>query len=389
MPKPQPMSGGRAGRLSGRSVSERRCNRRPRARETGLSGLGQNLDQPNKALFPVPSLPGPVSSPTSSCFPATASRFPLALLDRNAYKKTNNQRTDFLITTTPVADLTQPSSDTPIFFPQFVDGGGYTTSLILMKTSGSANAGTLQILDGNGNPFVVNQAGGTSDSSFRYAIYSHGIYRFQTDGFPENAKAGWVRLIPDPGTDAPVGSGVFGYNPADILVSESGIPSAAATTHARVYVDLSGGHNTGLAIANISDTGNSIAIHAYRKDGSALAGVSQEPLSLPANGYAAAFASQFISGLPIDFTGVLDISSGTPFSALTLRSLNNERGDFLMTAFPIADQTQPAPAPIVFPHIVHGGGYTTQFILISAGNAGSATLFFHDATGASSNFIEP
>jgi hypothetical protein len=37
---------------------------------------------------------------------------------------------------------------------------------------------------------------------------------------------------------------------------------------------------------------------------------------------------------------------------------------------------------------VDAGGYTTQFILISAGNVVSTTLFFYDNTGAASNFIE-
>ena len=48
----------------------------------------------------------------------------------------------------------------------------------------------------------------------------------------------------------PAGLGVCSFNPETALVSESGIPPALHTTHARVYVDLSGNHNTGLALAN-------------------------------------------------------------------------------------------------------------------------------------------
>ena len=85
---------------------------------------------------------------------------------------------------------------------------------------------------------------------------------------------------------------------------------------------------------------------------------------------------------------MLDISSPTPFAALTLRLLVNEREDFLMTTFPIADQTRPAPSPIVFPHIVDGGGYTTQFILIGGGESTSATLSTYDEMGVLSYFIK-
>jgi hypothetical protein len=86
--------------------------------------------------------------------------------------------------------------------------------------------------------------------------------------------------------------------------------------------------------------------------------------------------------LPDGFRGVLDISSATPFAALTTRSLINERYDFLMTTFPIADANQAAPSPVVFPQVVDGGGYVTEFILIGAGEAVKTTPSFYDETGA-------
>jgi photosystem II stability/assembly factor-like uncharacterized protein len=310
---------------------------------------------------------------------------PVSLL---ALRGTNNQRNDFLITTTPVADLTKLRENDPIYFPQFVDGGGYTTSLILMNTSGTTETGIFQIMDRDGNPLVVNPVGGMADSSFNYEIPPNGVFHFQTDGFPDDVLGGWVKLIPDPGTYTPASAGVFGYNPEDVLVSESGIPSAAATTHARVYVDLSENHNTGLAIANVENGNADISIHAFHSDGITEAGISQGPILLPDNGYIAAFADQFVEVLPEDFTGVLDIVSTTPFAALTLRSLLNERHDFLMTTFPVADATRPAPSPIVFPQIADGGGYITEFILISSGQAASTTLLFYDENGTLSDFGE-
>jgi hypothetical protein len=227
-----------------------------------------------------------------------------------------------------------------------------------------------------------------ANSSFRYSIPPGGAFHFQTDGLPAEIKAGWVRLTPDMDNQTPIGSGVFSYNPSNILVSESGIPVAAATTHARVYVDLSGKHNTGLAIANTAMTNSSITIKTFQKDGVTAAGTSQGPIALSPNGYAAAFADSLVAGLPEGFTGVLDISSTLPFAALTLRSMMNERDEFLMTTFPIADANQSAPTPVVFPQIADGGGYVTQFILVSSGQATSATLEFYDETGTATNFGE-
>jgi hypothetical protein len=174
---------------------------------------------------------------------------------------------------------------------------------------------------------------------------------------------------------------VFSYNPGNFLVTESGIPAAVSTTHARIYVDMSGGHSTGLAIANPTNAKASIIITAFQSDGVTGIGTSQGPLQVAANGHEAHFADEFIAGLPAGFTGVLDIVSSTPFAALTMRSLYNERNEYLLTTFPIADMTRGAPAPIVFPHIADGGGYVTQFILIGAGGASSVTLNFYGEDG--------
>ncbi len=303
-----------------------------------------------------------------------------------AVRETVNQRNESLITTTPIADLNRIVPAGPIYFPQFADGEGYTTSIILLNTSNQVEAGILQIRDRDGNPVIVKQAGGAAGSAFSYTIPSGGLYRFQSDGSSETMKTGWISLAPTEGTQSPIGSGVFSYNPQEVMESESGIPSANATTHARVYVDLSGHHNTGIAIANISSVGSTVAIKAYLDDGVTEAGTSREPLSLSAHGYRAAFADQLVDGLPEGFRGVLDISSMQPFAALTVRSLTNERDALLMTTFPVADLSQAAPSPVVFPQIADGGGYSTQFIFIGTISAATATLTYYDGTGSQIQF---
>jgi hypothetical protein len=304
---------------------------------------------------------------------------PIAVL---ALRGIFSQADEFLMTTTPLADLTRTLNSDPAYFPRFLDGGGYTTSLALMNTSDSTETGVFQVMDKSGNPLSVTLAGGAGGSSFTYNIPPHGTRRFQTSGSSVDIKAGWVKLTPDAGTSTPVGTGVFSYNPGTRLISESGIEAATATTHARIFVDLSGNHNTGLAIANVGSSSSNITFQAYRMDGTTLAGSSLGPLQLSANGYEALFVDGFVSGLPSGFTGVLDISSDTPFAALTLRSLNNERGDFLMTTFPVADANRAAPSPIVFPHIVKGGGYVSHFILISPADAAGTTLSFYGEDGS-------
>jgi sugar lactone lactonase YvrE len=322
----------------------------------------------------------PTNFQTSTQFASLeiSSTQPLSII---ALRMTTNQRSEALFTTTPIADLTQPGSNSVIFFPQFVDGGGYTTSIMLLNNSNETETGLFQIYDVDGNQFVVNQVWSTPSSLFSYSIPAGGAFHFQTDGWRASAKVGWVQLIPDAGTSTPVGAEVFGYNPADVLVTESGVPATVSTTHARVYVDTSALHNTGLAIANPTNTSANITLNAFQIDGLTRIGTSNVPVYLSANGQIAHFAGEFIAGLPAGFTGVLDITSPNPFAALTLRSLYNERNDFLLATFPVADMMLAAPSPIVFPQLADGGGYMTQFILIGTGGASSTSVNYYDENG--------
>ncbi len=308
---------------------------------------------------------------------------PLSLL---AVRGAVNQRNEFLTTTTPVADMTQLLSNSAVYFPQVADGGGYSSSLLLMNTSAGTESGILQILDNDGNPMAVTQAGGASDSSFRYAIPAGGAFRFQTSGAPAVTNTGSIRLIPDSNNPVPIASGVFSYKAGGVLVSESGIAAALPTTHARVYVDLSNNHNTGLAIANVDSVAASIEVTAYSTDGTTAIGTIQGPLKLSAGGHEAKFADQLISGLPPNFAGVLDIRSSCPFAVLTVRALVNERNEPLMTTFPVADVNRAAPSTMLFPQIADGGGYVTEFILVSAGQASGTTLRFYDEDGSAAAY---
>jgi len=321
----------------------------------------------------------PSSFPTSTRFGTLelTSDQPLSIV---ALRLTTNQRGDTLLTSIPIADLTRQLTSTPIYFPQLVNGGGYATTVILLNTSSSSESGTLGLYANDGSPLTVQQVNGPLGSSFTYSILPGGAYVFQTDASPTATNVGWVELTPCGGTSTPVGAGIFQYSRSGVLVTESGIPSATPTTHARVFVDTSGGHDTGLALGNPGNGFVSIALAAFQPDGSTQAGASQGPIALGSNGHAATFVDQQITGLPANFQGVLDIVSDSPFVALTLRSLVNERGDFLLTTFPVADMNKPAPVPIIFPQIAHGGGFTTEFILLSAGSSGAATIsFFGDA----------
>ena len=308
-----------------------------------------------------------------------ASDQPLSIL---ALRLTVNQRSETLLTTIPVADMSQPTSSGPLFFPHIVDGGGFSTSVILLNTTNNTQSGTIRFYDESGLPFSL-RSDGVTNSVFSYSIVPGATYLLQTEGTTPGISVGSAQLFPNAGSTSPVGAGVFSMISGGVLASESGIPSAIPTTHARVFVDLTGGHDSGLAIAATNATAIPVTLQAFQNDGITPVG-NVTTRSLAGNGHIAAFASEFITNLPPNFVGVLDVSAPTAFVALTLRTLFNARNDFLMTTFPVADLASPAPpvSPLIFPQIADGGGFVTDYILISAGGASGASVSFLSDAGS-------
>src|SRR5262245_51779629 len=62
---------------------------------------------------------------------------------------------------------------------------------------------------------------------------------------------GFARIQTDSGSSGPDGFAIFGYRSGGILVSEATVPEVpAVTTSDRIFVEVGGGVNTGVAIAN-------------------------------------------------------------------------------------------------------------------------------------------
>jgi hypothetical protein len=294
------------------------------------------------------------------------------------------------LTTTPAADLTRNATSESQYLPQFVDGQGATSSLILVNPTADVLTGTVRLYDRDGAPLQVRQAGGARSSVFAYSIAANGAYVLQTDGSSNPLVVGSALLTPDPGSNSPLAAGVFQLCSNGLVVTESGVPAATLANRARIYIDTTEGHNTGLAIANPGGSASEVAIAAFAEDGKTPAGAGDPlPIQLKARGQSAKFVTELVQGLPANFTGVLDLQSATPFAALTLRSLTNARGEFLLTTFPIADLDKPVSDQAVFPQIADGGGIRTQFILINPSDNSVIKIRFFDDEGTALGIGNP
>ncbi len=311
-----------------------------------------------------------------------------------ALRGLSNERSDFLLTTLPVADLSSVTTGETVLFPHFADGGGWTTQVVLVNPSDEPMNGTVQFL-GQGSATSPAQPvevsiDSVSSSTFNYSIPPRSAQRLRTAGGEGAPRVGSVRITPAPNTKTPSGLAIFSFKNAGVTVTEAGVPALGASRALRMYAEASpanaGSIQTGVAVANPSPSPAPVTFELTTLAG-APTGLTGSA-TIPGSGQIAVFLGQVqgFESLPVPFQGVLRIttSSGAGVSVVGLRARVNERGDFLITTTPPVDEASPPSTnEFLFPHFADGGGYTTQFILFSRapGQRPNGTLKFFGQNG--------
>jgi hypothetical protein len=303
-----------------------------------------------------------------------------------------NQRNEFLITTLPVVDLNAQATTTPAVLSQFTDGAGWSTSVLLVNPTDTAMSGTIQfrLPDGTVASLTANAATGTS---FNYTVPRQSSFKLQTAG-TGNFQSGTVIVTPTSGNKTPVSLAVFSFAASNITITQAGVPSTLGTSF-RAYVEATAGlgatgsYSTGVAVSDASGAGGTVTFELYTTGGVLITQTLPQPL--PPFGQYSKFIGDIFPNLTLPFKGVMRVMTSSPsISVVALRIRYNERpNEFIMTTTPPANESaSTSNAEVDFPHILNGGGYTTQFILFSGqGQTGTGNLKFynHDGTGLSLN----
>jgi hypothetical protein len=100
---------------------------------------------------------------------------------------------------------------------------GTSTSVVLVNPTDDAISGSVQFRDPSGSPTTLT-AGGQSNNTFAHAIPGRSSFNLQTSGSGAATASGSVSVVPGANTPAPVGLAVFSYKPADVTVSQAGVP---------------------------------------------------------------------------------------------------------------------------------------------------------------------
>ncbi len=303
-----------------------------------------------------------------------------------------NERSEFLMTTLPVAPLSAPNGRT-VYFPHFTDGGGWTTQVILVNPTDAPIQGSVQFRSPGSatapaGAAALTLADGRTGSEFTYSIPPHSATRLETaNPAGSTQQSGSVRVVADAGSSVPSGVIVFAYERGGVTVSEAGVPATDPGAAFRVYVETSGtpgqpdAVRSGIALTNTSGTAAAVTLELTALDGTSTG--PSASLTIPASGQVARFIDQIFPALTPPFSGILRIASTprTPFDSrarnlavIGLRLTTNERGDIVVTTTPPSNEDAATTASdLFFPHFVDSSGWTTQFILYSGAPGGTSS----------------
>ncbi len=216
------------------------------------------------------------------------------------------------LATLPVTSPTTES--TTLYFAHFGDGGGITSTLILVNPLDETVTGTVDLFDYEGRALSVDINQVVQNGSFPFALPPRGVGFYATDGEGETA-TGWVKVA----SDLPLG-GTLLFD-ADLGVAGVGSVEPAGRLLVPIESSTSVGVRTGVALANPTTSIVDIMLTLRGDDGEPVPGGSTS-VPLPPHGQIAQFPEEIFLGENIDFRdfrGTLEVSASVPIAGMAIR----------------------------------------------------------------------
>src|SRR4030095_8600929 len=156
---------------------------------------------------------------------------------------------------------------------------------------------------------------------------------------------GYASIRPASGSSTPSALAIFSYRQNGVLVTEASVPSTGLRQSGRIYAEVNGPTNTGIAIANPDMQSANITFFYTDSSGSDFGHGS---FVLPPGGQIARFLNEApFNGGP-SISGTFTFSSSVPVSVISLRGYVNERSEFLITTLPVGPVVEASTAPVIF-----------------------------------------
>ena len=196
-----------------------------------------------------------------------------------------------------------------------------------------------------------------------FSISNLGGWSITSSGDAETVRAGYGRIRADAASTTPSGIAIFQFRNSDgVLVSEAGVPAAQLVSNGRIFAEVNGPANTGLAIANPNEVPATIRFHVTDGDGN---DSGHDSFQLGAGEQTAKLLDWEPFHISGPFVGTFTFSSSAPVAVIALRGLTNEANEWLMTTLPVAPLSSSVSDTVYFPHFADGGGWATELVLVN------------------------
>ena len=196
-----------------------------------------------------------------------------------------------------------------------------------------------------------------------FSIPDRGGWSATSGETAEVVRVGYGRIRAEAGSTTPSGIAIFQFRDSQgVLISEASVPATELIQEGRIFAEVDGPVNTGLAIANPNNETATIDFYFMDTGGDNFGNSSFE---LGPNAQTAKFLNQppFNSGSPA--RGTFTFESSVPITVTALRGFTNETDEFLITTLPVAPLEVTSSETVYFPHFSAGGGWVTQVILVN------------------------
>ena len=200
-----------------------------------------------------------------------------------------------------------------------------------------------------------------------FSIPDRGGWSTTSSGTEETVRVGYGRISAHAGSATPSGIAIFQYRDSQgVLIAEASVPATELIQEGRIFAEVEGPVNTGLAIANPNDETAVISFYFTDTTGTNLGSGTFE---LGEHEQTARFLNQepFNEALPdgSPVLGTFTFESSVPIAVIALRGFTNEADEFLMTTLPVAPLSPASKETVYIPHFAAGGGWVTQVILVN------------------------
>ncbi|MBI4471485.1 MAG: hypothetical protein HY646_02380, partial [Acidobacteria bacterium] len=264
-----------------------------------------------------------------------------------------------------------------IYFPQVVQGGGYSTSFYFVNEGAAAISVRVNFYDQSGARVAHDDAINLpSQGSTRFILPNSGPVRVL-----------WGEVVADGSTVKGIATVDFGSENS-LLIASAAISGVEGATKFQLPVDITSTESTGIAIANVGTSPVSLTVRLFAEDGSQVAIASDTRLtSLGSRRQVADFVSGIfpqLQGATFKGTVVVESAPGAPSNSLAVTALAVRQGNTL-SPLPVVATAANSTATgntLYFPHLVFGGGYSAGFVVMNSGSTSvSSRVDFYDQSG--------